>query len=151
MEENNNCEARRTMPTFDIETEEITVFDIGERYTFKTYFDEDQLFKRLEKYYNKDKYRFEIPECDLEEVRQVLDEYYYELDAEDSVEGYCVVVDRKSKSANTLKNSVMKKHKGEYEILVMKDKLSKRQAVEKDAVSLEKSEVGKEDLEWKPQ
>lgn len=136
------------MPTFDIETEEITVFDIGDRYIFKTYFDEDQLFKRLEKYYNKDKYRFEIPEGDLKEVRQVLDEYYYELDVEDSVEDYCVVVDRKSKSANTLRNSVMRKHKGEHEILVMKDKLSKRQALEKSAVALEKSEAGKEDLEW---
>jgi hypothetical protein len=136
------------MPTFDIETEEITVFDIGDRYIFKTYFDEDQLFKRLEKYYNNDKYRFEIPEGDLKEVRQVLDEYYYELDVEDSVEDYCVVVDRKSKSANTLRNLVMRKHKGEHEILVMKDKLSKRQALEKSAVALEKSEAGKEDLEW---
>jgi len=138
------------MPTFDIETEEITVFEIGNRYTFKTYFDEDQLFKELEKYYNEDKYRFEIPESALEQVRQILENYYYELDVTDSVEDYCVVVDRKSKSANTLRNSVMRKRKGEHEILVMKDELSKKQAVEKDAVILEKSEVGNEELEWKP-
>lgn len=139
------------MPTFDIETEEITVFKIGDKYIFKTYFDEDQLFKQLEKYYNDNKYRFEIPESDLGRVRQILENYYYELDVTGSVEDYCVVVDRKSKSANTLSNSVMKKQRGQHEILVMKDELSKRQAVEKDAVILEKSEVGKERLEWKPQ
>lgn len=138
------------MPTFDIETEEITVFETGNRYTFKTYFDEDQLFKELEKYYNDDKYRFEIPKSDLEQVRQILENYYYELDVTDSVEDYCVVVDRKSKSANTLRNSVMREHRGQHEILVMKDELSKRQAVEKDAVTLEKSEVGNEELEWEP-
>lgn len=141
MVENNNCEARKIMPTFNIETEEITVFDIGERYIFKTYFDEDQLFKRLEKYYYKDKYPFEIPEGDSKRVQKVLDKYHYELDTEDSVEDYCVVVDRKSKSANTLRNSIMRKHKGKHEIIVMKDEISKRQAVEKSAVALEKSEV----------
>ncbi len=36
------------MPSFDIETEEITAYDIGENYILKTYFDENQLFKQLE-------------------------------------------------------------------------------------------------------
>lgn len=44
----------------------------------------------------------------------------------------------------------MRKHRGQHEILVMKDKSSKNQAVEKDAVTIEKSEVGNEALEWKP-
>lgn len=61
------------MLSFNIETEEITVFGIGNRYIFKTYFDEDQLFKELEKYYNEDKYRFETPESDLEQVRQIVE------------------------------------------------------------------------------
>jgi hypothetical protein len=138
------------MPTFDIETEEITVFKIGDRYIFNTYFDEDQLFKQLEKYYNKDKYRFEIPDSVFGQVRQEIEKYYYELEVVDSIEDYCIVVDRKSKSVNTLSNSVMRKQRGQHEILVMKDELSKRQSVEKDAVSLEKSEVGKERFEWKP-
>jgi len=138
------------MLTFDIEMEEITAFEIGGRYIFKTYFEEDQLFKELEKYYNEDKYRFKIPEYDLEEVRQVIEEYYYELDVEHSVEDYCVVVDRKSKSASTLKNSVMKIHREQHEILVMKDELSKEQSLEMGAVTLEKSEAGNEELEWRP-
>jgi hypothetical protein len=138
------------MPTFDVETEEITVFEIGDRYIFKTYFDEDQLFKQLEKYYNENKYRFEIPEADLEEVRQILDECYYGLDVEDSVDDYCILIDRKSKSANTLRNSVMRKHKGKQETLIMKDELSKKQAVGKDAVALEETDFEMEDARWKP-
>jgi len=138
------------MPTFDIETEEITAFEIGDTYIFKKYFDEDQLFKQMETYYNEDKYRFEIPESDLKQVRQTLDKYYYELEVADSINDYCVVVDKKSKSASTLKNSVMRKHRGQHEILIMKNKLSKEQSLEKDAVSLQKSEVANEELEWKP-
>ena len=138
------------MPTFDIETEEITAFEIGDTYIFKKYFDEDQLFKQMETNYNEDKYRFEIPESDLKQVRQTLDKYYYELEVADSINDYCVVVDKKSKSANTLRNSVMRKHRGQHEILIMKNKLSKEQSLEKDAVSLQKSEVANEELEWKP-
>lgn len=125
------------MPTFDIETKEIKTFEIGDRYTFKTYFEEDQLFKELEKYYNGNKYWFEIPESDLKQVKQVLDRYYYKLEVADSVKDYCVVVDRKSKCANTPKNSVMRKHRERREIIVMKGKLSKKKAVEKGAVSLQ--------------
>jgi hypothetical protein len=35
------------MLTFNIETEAITVSEIGNRYIFKTYFDEDQLYKEV--------------------------------------------------------------------------------------------------------
>jgi hypothetical protein len=134
------------MPTFDIETEEITVFEMGGTCIFKEYFDENQLFKQLEKYYNEDKYRFEIPEYDLEQVRQVLEKYYYELEAVDSVDEYCVVVDKKSDSSNILRNSVMRKEKRQHEVIVMNDKLSKKQAIEQGAVNIEKSEVTEEEL-----
>ena len=33
------------MPTFGIETEEITAFDTGDTYIFKKYFDENKLFQ----------------------------------------------------------------------------------------------------------
>ena len=76
-------EPTKPMPTFDIETEEITAFDLGDTYIFKTYFDEDPVYNQLQKYYNQDKYRFEVPERELEEVEQLLDEYYYELEVTD--------------------------------------------------------------------
>jgi len=138
------------MPTFDIETEEITAFDTGDRYIFKSYFDEDQLFQQLEKYYDSDKYRFEIPYEDIEEVRQLLDEYFYELKTTDRLEDYSVVVPAETDSSDILRNSVMQKHRRQNEILVMKDKLSVKQAEEKGAVYLEESPVQKEEIEWKP-
>jgi hypothetical protein len=138
------------MPTFDIETEEITAFDTGDRYIFKSYFDEDQLFQQLEKYYNSDKYRFETPHEDIEEVRQLLDEYFYELKTTDRLEDYSVVVPAEADSSDILRNSVMQKHRRQNEILVMKDKLSVKQAEEKGAVPLEESPVQNEELEWKP-
>jgi len=108
----------KTMPDFDSETEEITAFEIGDTYIFKEYIDEDWLFGQLEKYYYKNKYRFEIPEEDLEEVRQIFEKYYYDLEVADSVEDYCVVVDRKSDSSDILRNSAMKKQRGQGEIIV---------------------------------
>lgn len=138
------------MPTIDIETEEIPPFDTGDRYIFKSYFDEDQLFQQLEKYYNGDKYRFEIPYKDIEEVRQLLDEYFYELKTTERLEDYSVVVPAESDCSDILRNSVMQKHRRQHQILVMKDKLTAKQAEEKGAVPLEESPIQKEELEWKP-
>lgn len=67
------------MPSFDIAKEEITAFEISDRYLFTMYFDEEQLFKQLKEYYHSDKYKLEIPEYDLEQVRQVLDKFFYDL------------------------------------------------------------------------
>jgi hypothetical protein len=79
------------MPTFDVDWEEITASEFGGRYIFKQYFNNDDLFQELEQYYNSDKYRFEVPEGELSEVRQVLDNYFYELEIADNVEEYWVV------------------------------------------------------------
>jgi hypothetical protein len=138
------------MPTFDIKTEKITAFDTGKRYIFKNYFDEDQLFQQLEKYYNRDKYRFEIPYEDIEEVRQLLDEYFYKLEITDRLQAYCVVVPEEADSSDILRNSVMKEHRRRHEILVMKDRISVRQAEEDGAIVLEESDLQIEELEWKP-
>lgn len=134
------------MPTFDVETEEITAFDIGDKYIFRTYFDEDRLFQQLGKYYNSDKYRFEIPHRDIRKARQLLDEYFYELKITGRLEDYSVVIPEEVDSSDILKNSVMKKHRHQHEILVMKDELSVRQAEEKGAVPLEESQVQTEEL-----
>ena len=72
-------------------------------------------------------------------MRQILGEYYYELKIRDSFEDYSVVVLSETDSSDILGNSVMRKHRQQHEILVMKDELSVRQAMEKGAVSLENS------------
>lgn len=136
------------MPAFDVDKEEINAFDFGETYLFTAYFDENQLFNKLEKYYNSDKYRFEIPEEELEQVQQVLDNFFYELVVQNSPEEYCIVLDKDRTPASILKSSVVRKQRRNREVFVMKDKTSLRQAVEQGATPLEESEISNGVLRW---
>jgi hypothetical protein len=137
------------MPSFNVDMKEITAFDFKDTYLFTAYFDEKQLFNQLENYYYRYKYHFKVPEGYLEEVRQTLDSYFYELVIEDSPGEYCVVADEETDSNAILSNSVMSKQRRNHDIYLMKDKLSLEQAVEQGAIRVEKSEVNTENLEWK--
>lgn len=53
------------------------------------------------------------------------------------MEAHCVVVDKKADASNILANAVMRKRGRKYKILIMKGELSKNQAIEEGAVSLE--------------
>lgn len=108
------------MPSFNVDTEEITTFDFGNRYLFTAYFDEEQLFNQLKQYYYSDKYRFEIPDSDLKQVQQTLDSYSYKLVIEDSPENYCVVADEEANSNTILKNSVIRKQRRNHDIYLIK-------------------------------
>jgi len=137
------------MPSFDVDKEEITAFELRNRYLFTTYFDKEPLFNQLKQYYKSDKYRFEIPEDDLEQVRQNLDEFFYDLVIETSWEDYLVTTDKEVDSNTVLRNSVMKTRRGRHEIYLMKDKLSVEQAIEDGATPLKKSGITTEELTWK--
>jgi hypothetical protein len=104
------------MPTFDVEQEEITAFEFGQTYLFKQYFDRDDLFQQLQEHYNSDKYRFEVPEGAISEVRQILDSFFYELKIADEPMDYCVVQDKQVDSSDILRNSVANQRQGNYEI-----------------------------------
>jgi hypothetical protein len=138
------------MPTFNVEKEEITAFNLGDTYIFKTYFDKDPVYNQLQKYYNENKYRLELPDIDLDTVEQLLDEYYYELEVTDNFGDYCVVAEKGTDSSDILRNSVMRKQRAQHEIFVMKDELSVKQTVEQGAERMEKSGIQKEEVEWKP-
>jgi hypothetical protein len=137
------------MSEFDIDKEEIKAFEIDDSYLFKTHFDEEQLFKQLKKYYNRDKYRFEIPEEKLIQVQNTLDNYFYTLSIESTPEDYCIVLDSTADSSTALKNSVLRTQRQQQDILVMKDNLSAKQALRHGATAIEKSPINKEELTWK--
>lgn len=137
------------MPTFDVEQEEITAFEFGQTYLFKQYFDKDNLFQQLQEHYNSDKYRFEVPEGEISEVRQILDSFFYELKMADEPMDYCVVQDKQVDSSDILRNSLANQRRGNYEIYLMRDEISVRQAIEKGATQLKKVDLGKENLQWK--
>jgi len=137
------------MPTFDVEQEEITAFEFGQTYLFKQYFDKDDLFQQLQEHYNSDKYRFEVPEGEIADMRQILDNFFYELKIADEPMDYCVVQDKQVDSSDILRNSVANQRQGNYEIYLMKDEISVGQAIEKGATRLEKADLRKENLQWK--
>jgi uncharacterized protein (DUF1015 family) len=124
--------------------EEILAFDFGNTCLFTVYFDEEQLFNQLEKHYNRYKYRFKVPEEDLEEVQQTLDNYFYELVIEDSPEESCVVADEETDSNVILSNSVMRKQRRNHDIYLMKGKISIKRAVEQGAIRVKIGSQGRE-------
>jgi hypothetical protein len=136
------------MPSFDVDREQIAAFDLGGRYVFKQYFNEDDLFQQLEKYYNRDRYRFEISDDDLPKVRQILDKYFYDIEIVENFNDFCVIRDRQLDSSKILRDSVTTHHQGKFEIFLMKDKLSARQAVEKGATPIQKSDLSLDQIQW---
>lgn len=129
------------MPTFDIEREEITAFEVDGTYLFKQYFDRGDVFDTLESYYNNDKYRFEVPERELPEVQQILDEYFFDLRIEDDLYNYCVVMEHGEDCSDVLRNSVLTRRRGSTIVFLMKDRLSVEQAVEQGARRLSETDV----------
>ena len=82
------------MPSLNVDPGQIAAFDLGGRYVFKQYFDEDDLFQQLEKYYNSDKYRFEVTNGDLPKIRQILDKYFFDIEMIENSNDFCVIRDR---------------------------------------------------------
>ena len=136
------------MPTFDIDRKEITAFELDSRYIFKQYFDNDDLFQELKQYYNTDSHRFEIPEGELSKVRDILSNYFYELETVGNITDYSVVQQKETDSSTIFRNAVAFQRKGNHNVLLMKDKISVRQAVEKGAVRSKKSDLKMERIQW---
>lgn len=136
------------MPTFDVEQEQITAFEFGQTFLFKQSFDQDDLFQQLDGYYNPDKYRFEVPEEKLSEVRQILDSFFYELEVADQPRKYCAVQNKEVDSSDILRNSVAHQRRGSYDIFLLKDEISVRQAIEKGATPPEKTDLSMESIQW---
>lgn len=136
------------MPTFDVDGEEIAAFEFDDRYFFKQYFDENDLFQQLEKYYNSDKYRFEVPDREVSNVSQILDNYFYDLETIENYNKFCVVKDRQLDSSEILRNAVITHRQGKYEIFLMKDQLSASRAIEKGATPIQKSDLNLDQIQW---
>lgn len=129
------------MPTFDADREEITAFKVDGTYLFKQYFDRDDEFDALKSYYKNDKYRFEVPEDELDDVQQILDEYFFDLRIEDNRHSYCVVMEQGDDYSDVLRNSVLTRRRGSNVVFLMKDLLSVEQAVEQGARRLSETDV----------
>ncbi|QLG62013.1 hypothetical protein [Halorarum salinum] len=132
------------MPTFEVDTTKIPAFKVEDTYLFKHYFDEEDVFTLLQEYYLQDKYRFEIPASDYTKVQQQLENYFYELQREDDLTPYCVVVEKGTDYADILRNAVLTKERSGHLIFLLKDNLSVEQAVEHGAIRLAESTLNED-------
>lgn len=122
------------MPSFDVDRERINAFEIDDTYLFKHYFDQDDVFAELRRYYNESEYRFEVPADALTEVQALLEDCFVELTVVDDVEPFCVVKCKYTDHPDVLfKASVLQREQSDYNVFLMTDQLSVEQAVNNGA------------------
>ena len=133
------------MPSFDVDTTEIAAFEVEEAdlYIFSQYFDNDEVFAELSEYYDSEHYRFEVPAGELDQVEALLEEYFYELRrvGPDEIEPYCVVKRKYTDHTDILRNSVYHTSRSDWNVFVMKDRLSAEQALEQGASPLAELDI----------
>lgn len=125
------------MPTFDVEPERITVFEVDDEYRFAHYFDREDIFEDLREYYNDNEYRFEIPAAEFEAVRDRLEAAHFDPVVVTDLEPYCVVKEKYTEHAEILKQSVANWERSGQLFFLMKDELAVTDAVERGATRLE--------------
>lgn len=139
--------AVRTVATPDMgfrraSQERVNVFPVGERYLFKHYFDQDEIFDRLRRYYDNQQYRFEVPEDDFDEIKAFLGEFGYGLVVVDAVEAFAVAVRKYTEHPeNIFNDSVLQRSEGDYNVFVLKDQAAVEQAELQGATRLSEADV----------
>lgn len=137
------------MSRFDVDKVEITAFGFGETYPFKAYFSDDQLFQQPKRHYKSDNYCHKTLKEELDNPHQFLNWFPYELVTEGNLKDYPVVASKEADSNSIIRNSVMRKQRGQHEIHFINDKSSFGQAIEKGATEVEKTGVTAGNYEWK--
>jgi len=128
------------MPTFDVEPEELTVFKVDDEYLFSQYFDQQDVFEDLRDYYNDDAYRFEVPADEFENVRERLEDAYFDPVVVTDLEPYCVVINKYDEHAEILKQSVANWERSGNRFLLIKDELAVQEAVERGATRISETD-----------
>lgn len=118
-------------------SERVNAFDVDGSYLFKHYFEDEDLFGRLERYYDEYEYRFEVPADRFEGIRALLDDHGYALVAVDDAEPFTVVKRKYTDHPKLLfKGSVYHRSAGRFNCFVMKDRDAVERAVSSGATPL---------------
>ncbi|PSQ16443.1 hypothetical protein BRD00_10655 [Halobacteriales archaeon QS_8_69_26] len=117
--------------------ERVNVFDVGERYCFKHYFDGEAVFAELEPYYNDQAYRFEVPPDEFEDLREFLRGHGYELRVVDDPDDFAVAVEQYSAHPeNVFEESVLQRSTGGYNCFLMTSQMAVAGACGEGAVRI---------------
>ncbi len=125
------------MPLFDV-TEKcpsINIFKLGGAYYFKHFFDDPELFRELEPFYEKQRYRFKMATVgERNKVMKLLDMKGYDPILIEDPAPFTVEISRYRKYGELLKNSIENYHLRDKVVLVMKDMVWVEQAMAMGAV-----------------
>jgi hypothetical protein len=100
----------------------ITIIKAGSHWIFKHFFEDKDIFKELADYYDKEGYRFVLKtpgERNL--VQKLLERRGFEVALVESSRGYVVKLDRQSRYAAVLKNSLAQIETDKWRVFLMKD------------------------------
>lgn len=120
----------------------INLFDVYDRYLFKHYFNDNEIFSNLKYYYNEDKYRFEVPKDSINEVKQLLKRNMFEPIIIKEFNEFGVVKEKYTDHPKMLfRESLLQESTSNYNIFVMKDKKSVEKAVMNGANKLSNTDI----------
>ncbi len=112
------------MPTFDImeNRPRINIFKLNKAYYFKHFFDDPELFRELEPYYEKANYRFKMATAgERNKVMKFLDRKGFDPNIIEDTAPYTVEIGKYQNYGELLKNSVESYPLRDKIVLVMKD------------------------------
>jgi hypothetical protein len=120
--------------TFDAEEKRkrINVFKVGKLWVFKYFFAHNQdLFRQLADHYNRETYRFEFKSVgERNQALKLLERNGFDAYPIEDLKGYMVKLDKFSKYAPVLRNSVAFTETPKERILLMKDLAAVEEAIE---------------------
>ena len=120
--------------TFDVaeRRKRINVFKVGKLWVFKHFFDDNkELFRQLADHYNRETYRFEFKSVgERNQALKLLERNGFDAYPLEDLKGYVVKLDKFSKYAPVLKNSVAFKETPKERIFLMKDLAAVEEAIE---------------------
>lgn len=115
----------------------VNAFHVGDSHLFKHYFEGEEVFDRLRRYYDHHQYRFAVPTDEFESVRRFLGERGYALEPVADFDDYVVVVRKYTAHPDDIfKTSVLQRSHGDYNLFVLKDENAVASAVADGATRL---------------
>ena len=120
----------------------LNAFQVREVVLVSHYFESEEAFSVVEPYYDRGNYRFEIPREEFRPVRDELLAHGYDLELVAEIADYAVVVRKYSRHPETIReDSVVKFSNDDFNVFVMPDESTARDAVYGGAVRLAEAPV----------
>ncbi len=114
------------------------MFKLRGHFVFRNYFDDKEIFMEFADHYNRNHYRFEFKTpAERNKALKILERRGFDVDLVEDPKGYVVKLNRYSKYASILKNSVAHIETPEWRIFLMKDKGAVEEAVRQGAKVVE--------------